>query len=83
MVRGEFVIVPRKEYERLAKGRERVPPTFIGYENRVWKGKKYAIPTYQLYGKAAVGLDKEVKQALREYKQGKTKKIKSLADLER
>lgn len=40
------------------------------------------VPTIQLHGKAAEKHDKEVKKALAEYHSGKTKEIKSLADLE-
>ena len=41
-----------------------------------------AVPTYYLTGKAAVRLDKLVKEGLREYRAGKTRKIKSLSDLD-
>lgn len=41
-----------------------------------------AVPTYYLKGKAAEKLDKLVEQGLREYRAGKTKTIKSLADLD-
>ena len=40
------------------------------------------IPTYRLKEKAAKELDKLVKEGLREYKAGKCKTIKSLADLD-
>jgi len=39
------------------------------------------IPTYYLTGKAAKDLDKLVEEGLKEHKAGKTKTIKSLADL--
>ena len=39
------------------------------------------IPTYYLTGKAAKDLDKLVEEGLKEHKSGKTKTIKSLADL--
>ena len=41
-----------------------------------------AIPTYYLTGKAATDLDKLVTEGLREYAEGKTRTIKSLADLD-
>ncbi len=80
--REELVAVPRREYERLLKGNGEKKPVFVGYETHLWKGKKYKVPAYQLYGKAAERLDMEVREALVEYKAGKTKKIKSLADLD-
>lgn len=81
-VGNDFVLVPKREYDRLTKGRSRSLPTFIGYESVVWKGKKHRVPAYQLHGKAAERLDQEVREAMAEYKAGKTKKIKSLADLD-
>ncbi|MEE8131896.1 MAG: hypothetical protein V3T98_02525 [Candidatus Paceibacterota bacterium] len=41
-----------------------------------------AVPTYYLKGKAAIKADKLVKDGLKEYKKGKCKTIKSLADLD-
>ena len=41
----------------------------------------FAIPTYRLKGKAAEGLDRLVEEGLREYSEGKTRAIKSLADI--
>jgi len=43
---------------------------------------KRAVPTYYLKGKEAEKLDKLVEEGLREYKKGRCKKIKSLADLD-
>lgn len=43
---------------------------------------KSAVPTYYLTGKEAKKLDKLVDEGLREYRAGKTRKIKSLADLD-
>ncbi|PIR57113.1 MAG: hypothetical protein COU72_02660, partial [Parcubacteria group bacterium CG10_big_fil_rev_8_21_14_0_10_41_35] len=43
--------------------------------------KKSSVPTYYLSGKAAEDADKMVEQGLREHKEGKTRKINSLADL--
>jgi len=40
------------------------------------------VPDYYLTGKAARNLDKLVKEGLRDYKAGKCRKIKSLADLD-
>lgn len=41
-----------------------------------------SVPTYYLTGKAAERLDKLVEEGLREHKAGKTRVIKSLADLD-
>jgi len=41
-----------------------------------------AVPTFYLLGKEAKKLDKLVKEGLREYRKGKCKSIKSLADLD-
>ena len=41
-----------------------------------------AVPTYYLKGKAAKDLDKLVEKGLKEYRAGKCKTIKSLADLD-
>jgi hypothetical protein len=40
-----------------------------------------AIPTFYLSGKAAERMDKLVEEGLREYRAGKTRKIRSLSDL--
>ncbi len=42
---------------------------------------EWAVPTYYLTGKAAKRLDRRVAAALKEYRAGKTKKIRSLNDL--
>lgn len=78
----ELVAVPRREYERLLKNEGEKSATFLGYETAVWKGKKYKVPAYQLHGKAAERLDMRVREGMREYRAGKTKKIRSLADLD-
>jgi len=41
-----------------------------------------AVPTFYLSGKDARDLDKLVEEGLRAYKEGKTRTIKSLAELE-
>lgn len=41
-----------------------------------------AIPTYYLTGKAATDLDKLVEEGLREHAEGKTRTLRSLADLD-
>lgn len=82
MGHGELVAVPRREYERLLKSDGEKSPTFLGYETKLWKGKKYKVPAYQLHGKAAERLDMRVREGMAEYKAGKTKKIHSLADLD-
>ncbi|MEK7541764.1 MAG: hypothetical protein AAB533_02880 [Patescibacteria group bacterium] len=78
----ELVAVPRSEYERMREWVARKGPAFLGYEEVSWKGRKHKVPAYQLRGKAAERLDEEVREARAEYKAGKTKKIKSLADLD-
>lgn len=45
------------------------------------KLQKKAVPTYYLSGKKAKELDRLVEEGLKEYKEGKTKKLRSLADL--
>ena len=40
-----------------------------------------AVPTYYLTGKKALALDRLVEEGLAEHRAGKTRKIKSLADL--
>ncbi len=67
----DLVVLPRREYERL-KERDRLGPTFSGYETHTSKGKKYQVPVYQLHGKAAERLDERVREAMAEYKAGKT-----------
>ena len=46
------------------------------------KLSKRAVPTYYLKGKAAEKLDRLVENGLKDYRAGKTKSIKSLADLD-
>lgn len=41
-----------------------------------------AVPTYYLKGRTAERLDRLVEEGLKEYRKGKTKKIKSLSDLD-
>lgn len=43
---------------------------------------KRAVPHYYLRGKEAEELDELVKEGLEDYKAGRTKRIKSLADLD-
>jgi len=43
---------------------------------------QHAVPEYYLTGKAARDLDKLVASGLREHQEGKTRKIRSLADLD-
>lgn len=40
------------------------------------------VPTYYLIGKKALALDRLVEKGLKEHREGKTKQIKSLADLQ-
>lgn len=44
--------------------------------------KARMLPTFYLKGKEAKNLDKLVKEGLKEYQDGKSKTIKSLADLD-
>ncbi|MDO8474023.1 MAG: hypothetical protein Q7S62_00490 [bacterium] len=46
------------------------------------KLRESAVPTYYLAGKEAEELDNLVREGRREYKAGKTRKIKSLSDLD-
>jgi len=46
------------------------------------KLSEQAVPTYYLKGKAAKKLDKIVEQGLKDYRAGKTRTLKSLADLD-
>ncbi|MEK7586809.1 MAG: hypothetical protein AAB453_02995 [Patescibacteria group bacterium] len=62
------ITLPKIEYQELKKKAAR-------YEAVV------RVPTYYLRGKEAMRLDKRVEGAMREYLNGKTKRIKSLADL--
>lgn len=41
-----------------------------------------AVPTFYLKGKEAAKLDKTIEEGLREYQKGKSRTIKSLADLD-
>lgn len=73
----DLVVLPRREYERL-KERDRLGPTFSGYETHTSKGKKYKVPVYQLHGKAAERLDMRVREGMREYGAGKTIRASSI-----
>ncbi len=77
--REELVIIPKREYEMLKKAHPNVP-AFAGYEMHTWKGKKYKVPAYQLHGKAAERLDREVREAIAEYKAGKTIAASSMGE---
>ncbi|MEK7502961.1 MAG: hypothetical protein AAB556_00775 [Patescibacteria group bacterium] len=46
------------------------------------KLRQASVPTYYLSGKEAEELDKLVEQGLKDHKTGKTRKIKSLSDLD-
>lgn len=46
------------------------------------KLQEQAVPTYYLTGKAAEQADKLVEEGLKAYREGKTKKLRSLADLD-
>lgn len=63
---------------RVAKKRGVVVLDLEEYE----KLRERAVPTYYLTGKAAEHVDKVVEEGLREYQAGKSKSIKSLADLD-
>ena len=56
----------------------------IYYLNVVKKPKEWdwdSVPTYQLKGEAAKKADVMVREALKEHREGKTRRINSLADL--
>ena len=44
--------------------------------------REQAIPIFQLHGKQAKQIDKLVETGLKEYREGKCKKLKSLSDLD-
>lgn len=79
-VGNDFVLVSKREYDRLTKGSSRSLPTFIGYESVVWGGKKHNVPAYQLHGKAAERLDQEVREVMAEYKAWKTIAARSMGE---
>ncbi|MBI2100313.1 MAG: hypothetical protein HYT48_03175 [Candidatus Vogelbacteria bacterium] len=62
------ITLPKTEYRELKKKAN-------AYEQVV------KIPAYYLKGKAAARLDRRVDKSMQEYLAGKTKKIKSSADL--
>lgn len=45
------------------------------------KKAELKVPTYYLSGKEAEELDRLVEEGLKDYREGRTRKIKSLADL--
>ena len=61
----DLVIIPRKEYEVLRSKAENVP----------------SFPVIQLRGSAARKLDRRVASAVREYRSGKLKAVKTLREL--
>jgi len=72
--------LPRGEFEEMQK-RLRTTPIFREYKIVNYKKKQYKVPVYQLVGKAALHLDRRVKTALREFRAGRTRPLKSLAEL--
>ncbi|MEK7208711.1 MAG: hypothetical protein AAB677_00430 [Patescibacteria group bacterium] len=62
------ITLPKIEYRELKKKAS-------AYEKMV------RLPQYYLKGKSARKLDRRVEQSLKEYLAGKTRKIKSVADL--
>lgn len=61
----DLVVIPRREYEELKDKAD----------------SAVAFPTVRLRGNAARKLDRRVAAALLEYRQGKTKVLRSLRDL--
>jgi len=76
----DLVMLPRGEFEEMQK-RLRTAPIFKGHEIINYKKNRYKVPVYQLIGKAALRLDRRVKTALMEFKAGRAKRFKSLAEL--
>ena len=76
----DLVMLPRGEFEKMQE-RLRQMPMLKGYEAVNYQKKQYRIPVYKLIGKAATRLDRRVKTALREFKAGRVKPLKSLAEL--
>jgi hypothetical protein len=70
------VTLDKIEYRELQK-KAKVYDSFWGQEVKI----KRMIPVIYLQGKSAKKLDRRVEQSLREYRAGKTVKIKSVADL--
>ena len=77
---GDLVLLPRREYERLVQKQKQPKATFLGYEEVKWQGKKHKVPSYQLHGKAAEQSDQEVREAMAEYKAGKTISARSMSE---
>ena len=72
------ITLPRIEYRELKK-KAKIYDAFWGQDQEV--KIKRMIPVIYLQGKSAKKLDRRVEQSLREYRAGKTVKIKSVADL--
>ena len=72
---GDSITISRKEIEK------RGGVVILGLEE-YQKLREQAVPIYQLYGKEAEELDELAREGMREYRTGKTKKIKSLSDLD-
>ncbi len=76
----DLVMLPRGEFEKMQE-RLRAAPIFREYKTVNYKKKQYKVPVYQLIGKAALRLDRRVKVALREFKAGGARPLKSLVEL--
>ena len=87
---GGVVILSLKEYQKL---RERAGKSerfssperrrgASGASRRRSRATEDAVPEYYLTGRAARELDNLVEEGLRDYEAGRTRKIKSLADLD-
>ena len=70
------ITLTRKEYGELEK-KARVYDAFWGKEVKI----RNIVPTVYLSGKSAKKLDQRVERSMREYRAGKTRRIKSIADL--
>ena len=78
MVSKNFKATVRVSAERVARKKGVVILDLEEYQQLC----KRAVPTHYLTGKAADRLDKVVEEGLKEYREGKTRKITSLAELD-
>jgi len=75
MANNNLITIPKKAVEKRGGF---VILSLKEYE----KLREETMPTYHLSGKKAKELDKLIREGKREYKAGKCKEIKSLADLD-
>lgn len=70
------ITLTKREYNQLEK-KAKVYDAFWGDEVKI----RNIIPVVYLSGKSARKLDRRVEQSLKEFRTGKTQKIKSIVDL--